>query len=169
MIANMIGNLTLIKPTAYQRYVEPKNPRVRELATLLDIRGECLALDLVKVVEWARGNIELVRFTPDLRTVATTLENSAGSCFSIACVICSVLRSPGLREIYVAVVRMKNRPFDSMLHAVVVAYEGGTTYVADPIGDVRYLCTSDSGLPWQLYGDPLLVFNDACSYFRTKA
>lgn len=164
----MIGIETALR---YQRYVQPSHKDILELtahlksATLADdprVLGPAL-------VEWTRRNIRFVNITKDLLGVEETLRGKRGNCFSVACVICSVLKSLGYNESYVVIAQAPDRQFENMLHSFAITETPDGCFVIDPISDMPLIRMSNVEKAQEVYGTIITAFNDSKSYIPIVA
>ncbi len=148
----------------YSKYIDLNSAEVRDLAKRLE--RECKDSDLESrlkcAMHWFRKNIKAVSISPKLFTPRDVVIERVGTCFSISCLLCSVLRIWNLKNVFVVVLSLANAAaIDRALHSfvLVVGPEKDTKVVLDPVSDRPFikLSTLDD---IQRIGKVVCLFND---------
>lgn len=150
----------------YQAYVEPHAGCVGDLAGRF-LGAQALEEVAQLVVDWTRRNIQPVELAAALCPVDDLLTLGRGPCFSIACLIVSVLRRIGISESYVGVLHLPDRLLDGAFHAVALARGPNEDWLLlDAVGDRSLISVGDLGhLPREL-GEIVVMFNDEEAFIR---
>ena len=125
----------------YQRYINPKHPKIVELARQL--KGNNFHEDMYNVQEWVLTHINTDTLYYNSRTIDQVLMDGKGDCSEVNMMFVSIMRAMGYNETYVIIARTNNQrlntKYSGMKHAYSIVFYNNKTYTFYDIPDYNVL------------------------------